>query len=32
MSGDASQAGPDLHVIFGIDGEPAAGPEPVISL
>ncbi|HEY4428282.1 MAG TPA: ATPase, T2SS/T4P/T4SS family [Solirubrobacteraceae bacterium] len=32
MSGDASQAGPDLHVIFGIDGEPAAGPEPVISV
>jgi type IV pilus assembly protein PilB len=28
---DAS-TGPDLHAIFGMDGEPAEGPEPVISL
>ncbi|MCW3026562.1 MAG: type secretion system protein GspE, partial [Solirubrobacterales bacterium] len=32
MSDASQQTGPDLHVIFGIDGEPAAGPEPVISL
>jgi type IV pilus assembly protein PilB len=32
MSDAPQPAGPDLHVIFGIDGEPAAGPEPVISV
>jgi type IV pilus assembly protein PilB len=32
MSDAPQHAGPDLHAIFGIDGDPAEGPEPVISL
>jgi type IV pilus assembly protein PilB len=32
MSDASQQARPDLHAIFGIDGEPADGAEPVISL
>jgi type IV pilus assembly protein PilB len=32
MSDAPQRAGPDLHAIFGIDGDPAEGPEPVISL
>src|ERR1700719_361738 len=31
MSEPSHQAGPDLHAIFGIDGDPR-DPEPVISL
>ena len=31
MSDAPQHAGPDLHAIFGIDGDPAEGPEPVIS-
>ena len=27
-----SETRPDLHAIFGMDGEPDTGPEPVISL
>jgi type IV pilus assembly protein PilB len=29
---DAQQTGPDLHAIFGIDGQPATGTEPIISV
>jgi len=29
---DAQETGPDLHAIFGIDGEPDASGEPVISV
>ncbi len=32
MSDAPQQAGPDLHAIFGIDGEPRAVAEPVISV
>ena len=29
---DAQKTGPDLHAIFGIDGDPEASSEPVIAL
>src|SRR5947207_13222280 len=32
MSDLPQRAGPDLHAIFGIDGEPTDGREPVISV
>jgi type IV pilus assembly protein PilB len=32
MSDASQQTGPDLHAIFGIDGGPTDGAEPVISL
>jgi type IV pilus assembly protein PilB len=32
MSDAPQQAGPDLHAIFGIDGDPAEAPDRVISL
>jgi type IV pilus assembly protein PilB len=32
MSDASQQTGPDLHAIFGIDGEPEAGAESVISV
>src|SRR5271165_5260339 len=32
MSEDPQQTGPDLHAIFGIDGEPESTTEPVISV
>jgi type IV pilus assembly protein PilB len=32
MSDVPQRAGPDLHAIFGIEGEPSEGREPVVSL
>ena len=32
MSDLPQQTGPDLHAIFGIDGEAGEGAEPVISV
>jgi type IV pilus assembly protein PilB len=32
MSDASHQTGPDLHAIFGMDGDPDANPEPVISI
>src|SRR5664279_3582434 len=32
MSDVPQQTGPDLHAIFGIDGDPSADEDPVISV